>query len=325
MYDIETGAPLCGARLLEIQAFLAQRGLTMEGAADFYVVLREEDGAIAATGCLEGRVLKYIAVAPSAEGTGAAATVVSELVSEAWREGIGHLFLYTKPENGRMFRSLGFYPVAQTDSVLMMEDKKDGIAKFLAAIPRREGAAPVGACVMNCNPFTNGHRYLVETAAKACGLLYVFVVSEDASLFPASVRLALVQKGTADLSNVIVAESRDYLVSRATFPTYFIKERADLAHVQTDLDLAIFTQRIAPALNITRRFVGTEPFCPVTRAYNARMKELLPQAGIELIEIERKDGISASKVRALMQAGDLAGVRALVPDTTYAYIKDHLG
>ena len=108
MYSIETGAPLSGARLLEIQAFLAQRGLTMEGAADFYVALREDDGTIVATGSLEGRVLKYIAVSPAAEGTGAAATVVSELVSYAWREGIGHLFLYTKPENERMFRSNGF-------------------------------------------------------------------------------------------------------------------------------------------------------------------------------------------------------------------------
>ena len=315
MYNIETGAPLSGARLLEIQAFLARRGLTMEGAADFYVALREEDGTIVATGSLDGRVLKYIAVDPSAEGTGAAATVVSELVSYAWREGIGHLFLYTKPENERMFRSLGFYPVAHTGSVLMMEDKKDGIGKFLAAIERREGAERIGACVMNCNPFTNGHRYLVETAAKACDLLYLFVVSEDASAFPAKVRFDLVRRGTADIKNVIVTESRDYL----------IKDRASTANVQTDLDIAIFTERIAPALHITRRFVGTEPFCPVTRAYNERMKQLLPASGIELIEIERKDGISASRVRALMEAGDLAGIRELVPDATYEYIKDHSG
>ena len=325
MYSIETGAPLSGARLLEIQAFLAQRGLTMEGAADFYVPLREDDGTIVATGSHEGRVLKYIAVSPAAEGTGAAATVVSELVSYAWREGIGHLFLYTKPENERMFRSLGFYPVAHTESVLMMEDRKDGIGKFLAAIPRKKDAKTVGACVMNCNPFTNGHRYLVETAAAACDLLYLFVVSEDASAFPAKVRFELVRRGTADLQNVIVTESRDYLVSRATFPTYFIKDRASTAHVQTDLDIAIFTERIAPALCITRRFVGTEPFCPVTRAYNERMKQLLPACGIELIEIERKDGISASKVRALMEQGDLAGIRKLVPDATYEYIKDHIG
>ena len=99
-------------------------------------------------------------------------------------------------------------------------------------------------------------------------------MSEDASAFPAKVRLDLVRRGTADIKNVIVTESRDYLVSRATFPTYFIKDRASTANVQTDLDIAIFTERIAPALHITRRFVGTEPFCPVTRAYNERMKQL---------------------------------------------------
>ena len=124
---------------------------------------------------------------------------------------------------------------------------------------------------------------------------------------------------------MIVTKSRDYLVSRATFPTYFIKDRANTANVQTDLDIAIFTDRIAPALSITRRFVGTEPFCPVTNAYNERMKQLLPEKGIELIEIERKNGISASRVRRLMAAGDLAAVRELVPDATYEYIKDYIG
>lgn len=325
MYNIQTGAPLSGVRLSEIKAFLLSRGLTMEGAADYYVALREDDGKIVATGCLDGRVLKYIAVDPSTEGTGAAATVVSELVSYAWQQGIGHLFLYTKPENDRMFRSLGFYPVAKTQDVLMMEDQKNGIAKFVDAIPKKENAGTVGACVMNCNPFTLGHRYLVETAAKQCDTLYLFVVSEDASAFPAAVRYALVEKGVADIPNVIVTKSRDYLVSRATFPTYFIKDRANTANVQTDLDIAIFTDRIAPALNITRRFVGTEPFCLVTNAYNERMKQLLPEKGIELIEIERKNGISASRVRQLMAAGDLAAVRELVPDATYEYIKDHIG
>ena len=280
---VETSMSLTGLRLKELKGFLADRGLTLEGEADHYVILRDDEGDIAATGCLEGRVIKYIAVAPSAEGTGAAATAISELKSIAWQEGRNHLFLYTKPENERMFQSLGFYNVARTRDVLMMEDAKNGIGAFIASLPRREGAGAVGACVMNCNPFTNGHRYLVETAAKACDLLYLFVVSEDASAFPAQVRYDLVKRGTADIPNVVVAESRDYLVSRATFPTYFIKDRAALSQVQTDLDIAIFTQRIAPALGITRRFVGTEPYCQVTRAYNERMNELLPKAGIELI------------------------------------------
>ncbi len=33
--------------------------------------------------------------------------------------------------------------------------------------------------------------------------------------------------------------------------------------------------RLAPALQITHRFVGTEPLCPLTRNYNQRMKSLL--------------------------------------------------
>lgn len=58
-----------------------------------------------------------------------------------------------------------------------------------------EGNAAVGSIVMNCNPFTLGHRYLIEYASKYVDYLYIFVVEEDKSFFPFSDRIDLIKKG----------------------------------------------------------------------------------------------------------------------------------
>lgn len=316
--ELETGA-LSAKREQEIKSFLTERGLAIEGGADYCAVLRDYDGRMGACGCLDGSVIKYVAVAPFAEGEGAAATIVSDLINYAYREGREHLFLFTKPDNETMFRSLGFYPVVRTADAVMLEDRKDGIGRFIASIPKAEGVK--GACVVNCDPFTLGHRYLIETAAANCDFLYVFVVSEDAAHFPAQDRYELVKKGTADLQNIAVVRSEDYLVSRATFPAYFIKNRVKAEDVRTEMDIAVFGGRIAPGLGITHRYVGTEPFCPVTRAYNVKMRELLPTYGIAFFEIERKDQISASAVRRFLKEGNFEELKKLVPQTTYDYLK----
>lgn len=319
---VETYAPVKGEKLAQVKAFLAERKLRYETDAELTAILRDENGKIGATGSLAGNVLKYIAVSEGMEGTGAAASIVSELITNAYRMGRKRLFLYTSPGNAHIFQSLGFYTVVETGDIAMMENARDGIEEFLQSLdaPREKRA---GAIVVNCNPLTNGHLYLMEQAAKVCDVLHVFVLSEDRSEFPASVRLDLVKRGTEHIKNIRVHPSGDYLVSYATFPTYFIKDAARASDVQADLDIALFGKRIAPALGIQTRFVGTEPFCAVTRAYNERMKELLPQYGVELVEIERKDSISASAVRRAMAAGDMETVRRLVPRVTYEYIQSH--
>ncbi|HWS29789.1 MAG TPA: [citrate (pro-3S)-lyase] ligase [Clostridia bacterium] len=319
---METGAPLSSARLLKIKEFLISRGLTMEDQPDYTVVLTNETGSIAATGSLCGAVVKYVAVADEATGEGACATVLSELVSYAYRSGNTHLFLFTKPENERMFSSLGFYEMAKTKDALMMENKKDGLSRFLAELEHGE-LKNAGAVVVNCNPLTNGHLYLMETALKQCSELHVFVVSEDRSEFPADVRYDLVKRGTEHMKNLYVHHGGRYIVSSATFPAYFLKDKNRTEDIKADLDLTLFGMRVASALKLKTRFVGTEPYCTVTNAYNMRMKALLPAWGVDVIEIERKDKISASEVRRLMHAGKLEELKPLVPQVTYDYIARH--
>ena len=183
---------------------------------------------------------------------------------------------------------------------------------------------PTGCIVMNCNPFTLGHRYLIEQAAKQVERLYVMVVREDCSLFAYTERKAMVEQGVADIENVNVIDGSDYAISRATFPTYFLKRLDDAADTQMLLDLDLFRRHIAPALGATVRFVGTEPTDQLTRRYNQLMHEALK----DVHEINRleKDGnaVSASRVRKAMEEGDMNTIRQLVPPTTLPYIIAHL-
>ncbi|MDR1612793.1 MAG: tetratricopeptide repeat protein [Planctomycetota bacterium] len=190
--------------------------------------------------------------------------------------------------------------------------------------PVFDGRENVGAIVMNCNPFTLGHRYLVEQAAKAVDGLYVFVVQEDKSDFPFVDRIRLARRGVADMGDkVYVAPSGKFIISSFSFGNYFGKTRA-IEPGDSTADVVIFGSAIAPALNITHRFVGEEPLCIVTRAYNETLLFHLPPMGVKIHVFSRKEcggsPISASTVRQAMKDGDWERVRTLVPPTTYAYL-----
>ncbi len=180
----------------------------------------------------------------------------------------------------------------------------------------------VGAIVMNANPFTLGHRYLVEQARAACGVLHLFMVSEDVSLVPFSVRKKLILEGTKDIPGIIYHEAGSYIISSATFPAYFQKGDNAVIRSQAGIDAQIFTQ-IAAALGITDRFVGDEPTSVVTGIYNEILSTALPEAGVACHIIPRKEAdgkaISASTVRSCIHDGRLEDIRGLVPETTYRY------
>ncbi|MBR4083449.1 MAG: adenylyltransferase/cytidyltransferase family protein [Lachnospiraceae bacterium] len=183
----------------------------------------------------------------------------------------------------------------------------------------------VGAVVMNCNPFTKGHLFLIESAAKEVDLLYIFVVEEDKSYFPFEARIELVNRGTSHLKNVKVIPSGQFVVSYETMSAYFEKVKKQEVRVDLSNDIEIFARYIAPQLGITRRFVGEEPIDFITRQYNEQMAEFFPQYGIEFVEIPRENTldeqvISASKVRRLLQEGKWKESKQFVPQTTYEFL-----
>ena len=325
--DIELHSPLRGAKVNIWRDFLAKANLDAQDDA-LQTVLVWDGEMLIATGSRTGNLLKYIAVDPARQGEGLLAKVLTALRQEAFREGHSQLFLYTKPRNEPLFADLMFYPVAQTGDVLLMEDRRDGIGQFIRQLPAETHSGKVGAAVMNCDPFTLGHQYLVETAAKACDHLYIFVLSEDRGYFSASDRLEMVRRGTAHLNNVTVLPTGPYLISSATFPTYFLKDRDQADRIHCQLDVEIFARHFAPAFSIKTRFVGTEPLSPLTQQYNVILKSQLPSRGIRVEEIPRLTQgnvpVSASAVRAALKAGDLLTVKNLVPQTTFAYLEDKL-
>ncbi len=184
----------------------------------------------------------------------------------------------------------------------------------------------IGAIVMNCNPFTLGHRYLIEQAAAKVDFLVVFVVREDKSFFPFDDRFDLVDKGTADLPNVGITESGQFIISTLTFREYFNKSEFQDRLVDSSTDVTLFAREIAPAMHISVRFAGSEPFDRVTKQYNDTLAAILPRAGIAFEEIPRLEidgrAVSASHVRELLKAHDFDSIARLVPETTLVYLRE---
>lgn len=358
--EIQTLNPATPRQRQRIEAFLKRNALRIDD-MNYYAAVLDDDGEMIAGGGLKDDVIKCVAVDDAHKGEAIANTLVSHLISHANQEGYSCIKLFTKPKNRQLFESLSFRLLAEAPEAILMETGIGGISNTVEALKKikeesekykeynkeckednkecKENTSylttstpqhlnttmqPTGCIVMNCNPFTLGHRYLIEQAAKQVERLYVMVVREDCSLFAYTERKAMVEQGVADIENVSVIDGSDYAISRATFPTYFLKRLDDAADTQMLLDLDLFRRHIAPALGATVRFVGTEPTDQLTRRYNQLMHEALK----DVREINRleKDGnaVSASRVRKAMEEGDMNTIRQLVPPTTLPYIIAHL-
>ena len=302
--DMQFGRPLTGQKLDDYKAFLASLELDYDENVKFTVLCLDDEGAIIAGGSLDGKICKCIGVSEDHQGEGLTATVVTELRKEAFLQGEDHLFLFTKPKNRMQFLDMAFFPIVSTKDVLLMESKRNAARNYAKSLAE-EADGEIGAIIMNANPFTAGHRYLIEKALEHVSLLHVFVVSEDRSYFSFAERWKRVAEGTKDLPQVRMHETKDYLISSVTFPTYFIKEKARAEDVRCALDLTVFADVFAKEMGITVRYVGTEPLDPVTARYNEIMKEMLPPKGIEVVEVPRLtvngEIVSATKVREKLQ------------------------
>ena len=310
---------------LQIENFLKLQNISLEKDVEYTMALYDGDDLVG-TGSLSDKVLKCIAVDENYQGEGLSNMIVSHLVSEAYFRGNTHLFIYTKPVNLNMFKDMGFYKIEEVeDRVVLLENDPEGISSYIKKISKyKKNGKIISSIVVNCNPFTLGHKYLIEKASRESDFVHVFVVWEDKSIFPNNVRYNLIIEGTKHLSNVVIHKGEDYIISSSTFPSYFLKESSNIVRIHAELDIKIFVDYIAPSLGINRRYVGEEPYCLVTREYNQVMKEYLPKAGIELIEVPRVKSdnisISASKVRQIIKDGNLELLKNIVPISTYEYL-----
>ena len=319
----------------QVEDFLGSNGLRL-GEVDLYLAVLSEDGAILAGGGLQRDIVKCLAVSAEARSLGLSVPLISRLLSVASERGYTNVKVFTKPENLSVFESLGFRLLASAPKAILLENGR-GLADYCAYLRAHPAS---GVIVMNANPFTLGHRYLVEQSVLALGpstssgpepvsagepveppKLTIIPVKEDASRFPYRERLAMLRAGCDGLADVV--EGSDYQISAATFPTYFLKDLSDAAETQMRLDIDLFGRYIAPALGARARFVGTEPSDPFTARYNALMKELLPKYGIQLVEIPRltiEQPVTATEVRALLDEGRFKEASALTPASTWPYL-----
>ncbi len=321
-YRISRIAPSDRRGLTQVDALLLQEGIHRDANLDYICGMYDEDYNMVATGSCFGNTLRCFAVSSAHQGEGLLNEIISHLIQIQYERGNIHLFLYTKISTARFFGDLGFYEIARVDDRLVfMENRKNGFANYVAQLAKTRTEGHCGALVMNANPFTLGHQYLVEKAAAECDTLHLFVVSEDASLVPFSIRKKLVVDGVAHLPNVICHDSGPYMISNATFPSYFLKDEATVIESHAKLDVTIFV-RIAQAMNISARYVGEEPTSQVTGIYNQILSQTLPANGIDCRIIPRKESggkaISASTVRQYIQNEDWEPLKELVPTTTFA-------
>lgn len=360
--EIQTLNPATPRQRQRIEAFLKRNGLRIDD-MNYYAAVLDDDGEMIAGGGLKDDVIKCVAVDDAHKGEAIANTLVSHLISHANQEGYGCIKLFTKPQNRQLFESLSFRLLAEAPEAILMETGIGGISNTVEALKKikeesekykeynkeckedskecRENTSylntspphhhtttmqPTGCIVMNCNPFTLGHRYLVESASRMVEHLFVIVVREDRSAFSYQERKAMVAAGTADLKNVTVCDGSEYAISNTTFPTYFLKRLSDATDTQILLDLDLFRRHIAPALGAEVRFVGTEPTDELTRRYNELMMESLGKDHV--VEIPRLENggvaVSASRVRRAMESNSLKEAAQLVPPTTLPYIIAHL-
>lgn len=346
----------------QIVTLLEAEGIHKDKNLDYTCAMFDEDMQVIATGSCFSNTLRCLAVSSVHQGEGLMNQILTHLISVQFSRGNTHLFLYTKCNSAPFFADLGFYEIAAIkNQIVFMENKRNGFSSYLEKLEQSSamqittleetkiltesnatnlqktlGSVKIAALVINANPFTLGHQYLVEKAARGNDILHLFIVEEDVSLIPFSIRKKLVLGGTSHLPNIIYHDSGPYIISNATFPGYFQKDDRAVMESHAKLDLAVFI-KIAEALHITKRYIGEEPFSETTGIYNKVMAEKLPENGIDCIIVPRKQyidtenetqnsqshslPISASTVRQAIKERNFTLLKQLVPETTLWYFE----
>jgi len=314
----------------EIRDLLHDNGLELDEQVDTFIICREHGRLVGCAG-LDRDVVKDVAVASDLRGSAVSLRLGSRVVKLAAERGHPDLFLYCRPDNVDWFRGWAFHPLVEVPGIIaLMENNPLNLPKYLELLSReRRPGKAIGAIVMNANPFTLGHWYLADKAAKDCDWLHVFVVKEEGSQFSYADRFRLVTEGLACIPNLTVHHGSKYIISRATFPGYFLKDKAMIEHSFSAVDLLMFREHIAPALGINRRYVGTEPFDATTNSYNASMKRWLwdapsaspPIAPVVIGRLEIDEApVSAARVRAWLAREDFDEIARVVPATTLDFL-----
>lgn len=313
----------------EIKKYLKMNNVDYD-LPDKTFVIRDK-GQIIATGSADGNILKYFFSKDEYQGQGLMVTIYNSLLNHLFESGYNSFFVFTSPCNKTIFQSLGLKEVYSTNRVSLFEGGFYNYQKWINGV--KDSIIPKkgirGAMVVNCNPMTLGHKYLIETALEEVDDLLVFVVEEDRSIFPFKDRFNIINNELKGNKNIRVIKGGPYIISRGTFPTYFIKKKDEMLDIYTELDGSIFAKKIAQDLEIDIRFFGEEPTDIVTLNYNNTLKKILEDNSIDVKIIKRKQLdktiISASYVRKLIESSKIEEAYKFLPQATIEYLKSEEG
>ncbi len=310
------------SELSDVADLLKKQGLSFENKITSTIGFYDNQKMIA-TGSLYENVIKMIAVDSDYQNENLTSLILTNLTNKLRDQGIHKYFLFTTPKNKHYFMDYDFSLISQTKDIVLLENNinpiEEQLVKLKSTLPELSGT--IASIVMNCNPVTLGHLYLIESCAKENDHVIIFLVEENKSVFPFDIRLKLINEATKHLENVLVIPSTSYIISSATFPTYFLKELNDASLIYMDLDITIFKDYFMRIFNIDFRYVGEEPLDPTTHAYNMAMKTILKDKLKIITRIENnQQPISASLVRKLAKNQQYNKIKSLVPKATYQFL-----
>ncbi|MEL3908369.1 MAG: adenylyltransferase/cytidyltransferase family protein [Treponemataceae bacterium] len=313
----------------KLKSFLAEHDLLFEPCDSCYCIFDNEK--IIACGCRDGNILKCFAISNEYRSMGLFDKIISSLLTECYNLKKDLTFVFTKLDNINFFTNFSFKELARGEnSVLLYKSDKSIInileKLFIDNVPLHIlENKKIGAVVMNANPFTLGHKYLIEKSLSGLDYLFVFVVQEDKSFFSFDERFMLVKENTKELSNVFIIPSTNFLISTATFPSYFLKEKKLVSTEHALIDSRIFGKYFVPTFKIATRFLGDEPIDKSTQLYNEVLCSELPKYNCDVKIIKRlrsnKNFVSASLVRKFFVEKDFENLSKYVSNFTLNFLK----
>lgn len=313
----------------EIKLYLKTNNVDYDLPDKTFVI--RDNGNIIATGSADGNILKYFFSKDEYQGQGLMGIIYNSLLNHLLESGYNNFFVFTTPCNKTIFQSLGLREVYSTGRVSLFEGGFYNYDKWIKGVQAniKSKSGTRGAMVVNCNPMTLGHKFLIDTALQQVDELLIFVVEEDSSIFPFSDRFSILERELQDYNRVTLIKSGPYIISRGTFPTYFIKKKDEMLDIYTELDGSIFAKKISKDLEIDIRFFGEEPIDLVTLNYNNTLKKILEDSSISVKIIERKQldttVISASYVRNLLKDNNIEEAYKYLPVATINYLQTKEG
>jgi len=309
-----------------VSDFLSEFGLRYREDTEYtaYVL---DGGDMVATVSYSGNTIMQLAVSKKMQGENVASTLITHIIAKMRERGIYSYKVFTKPENIAIFESLGFNLLVEDENFAALEggasDIKSVISGMKTKITMELGgfSDDTAAIVVNGNPFTLGHLALCEYALSKHKHLILFVLEEEGSYFSFKERYSLAFIATRPYADRIsVVPSSDYIVSRSTFPDYFLHTSDAATRAYARYDALIFEKYFMPELNIKKRYLGSE-ITDYMQIYNESVKEVLGDRA-EVVERFKDCGkeISAKEVRALIEEGRLSQALSLVPNSCRAVL-----